>query len=124
MTAFDEVAAIAPHRIWDGVLGRVVHGERVTLAVVELEPDTVIPEHSHENEQVGVLVRGSVTFRVGDETRELEPGGTWRIPTNVPHDVATGPEGAVVVEVFAPARADWDALERREPHAPQWPDAA
>ncbi len=122
MSAFADVAALAPLRIWEGVGGRVVHGERVTLAVVELDPNSVIPEHSHENEQVGMIIAGSLRFRVGDEARELGPGGTWRIRANVPHEVHTGPNGAVVVEVFAPPRLDWDALERLEVREPRWPE--
>jgi hypothetical protein len=39
----------------------------------------------------------------------------------VPHDVVVGPEGAVVVEVFAPRRADWQAIARDEPRPPRWP---
>ena len=76
----------------------------MTLAVIELDPDSVVPEHSHENEQLGVLVSGLLEFRVGDETRRVGPGGTWSIPANVPHEVQAGPEGAVAVEVFAPTR--------------------
>ncbi len=119
--AFRDIGAIAPQRIWDGVLGRTVHGERVTLTVVELDPDCIVPEHSHDNEQLGILVHGSLTFRVGEETRELEPGGTWRILANVPHEVRTGPDGAVVIETFAPIRDDWEQLEHREPTQPRWP---
>ena len=37
---------------------------------------------SHENEQLGMVITGSVTFTIGDETRELGPGGTWRIPSD------------------------------------------
>jgi quercetin dioxygenase-like cupin family protein len=121
MTPFGHLAEIAPHRIWKGVAGRVVAGDRVTFAVIELEPNTVIPQHAHENEQIGVLADGSLRFRIGDEERELEPGGTWCIPADVPHEVLTGPGGAVVIEVFAPVRGDWDALERGDPSPPWWP---
>jgi hypothetical protein len=31
-----------------------------------------------------MVIRGSLTFRVGEETRELRPGGTWRILANTP----------------------------------------
>jgi len=111
---------MSPQQIWDGVLGRSVHGERVTLGVIELDPGSVVPEHSHENEQLGVVLSGSLVFRVGDDTRELGPGGTWRIPANTPHEVRTGLDGAVVIDVFAPTREDWKPLERRE-RAPRWP---
>lgn len=120
-SAFADIAAIRPQLIWDGVVGRVVQGEKLTLVVVELDPGSVIPEHSHENEQVGVCITGSLDFRIGDETRALGPGATWRIRGNTPHEVETGPEGAVVIETFAPVRADWDELERLDPARPRWP---
>lgn len=112
---------MSPQQIWDGVLGRSVHGERITLGVVELDPDSVVPEHSHENEQLGLVLSGSLSFRVGEETRELGPGGTWRITANTPHEVWAGPEGAVVIDVFSPVREDWEPLERRE-RPPRWPE--
>jgi unsaturated pyranuronate lyase len=121
MSCFGDLAGTAPYRIWDGIVARAIEGERGTLAVIELEPDTVVPEHAHENEQLGVLVAGSMRFRIGEEVRELEVGATWSIPANVPHEVASGPEGATAVEVFVPARGDWAALERREPSPPTWP---
>jgi unsaturated pyranuronate lyase len=80
-----------------------------------------VPEHQHANEQLGLVLRGSVRFRVGDEERELGPGGTWRIPPDVPHEVVAGPEGAEVIDAFAPARADWASLDRGAPSPPRWP---
>jgi quercetin dioxygenase-like cupin family protein len=102
------------------VVGRAVHGKRITLGVIELDPESVVPEHSHDNEQLGMVLAGSVRFRVGDETEELGPGGTWCIPANVPHEVVTGPEGAVVIDVFAPVREDWKPLEQVD-RTPRWP---
>ena len=48
-----------------------------------------------------------MTFRIGDEEQELLPGATWIIPANTPHSVRSGPNGATLVELFAPPRADW-----------------
>jgi quercetin dioxygenase-like cupin family protein len=121
MSAFVSLPAVEPHLIWGGVLGRVVGGDRVTLALIELEPGAHVPEHSHENEQLGVIATGSLTFRVGEETRELGPGDAWSIPGGTPHEVRAGPEGAVAVEAFSPARADWAALERTPATPPAWP---
>jgi quercetin dioxygenase-like cupin family protein len=118
VTAFDELRGIAPLKIWDGVIGRAIVGENATLAAIELEPNTVVPEHSHVNEQMGILLSGRLTFRIGDERKALEPGATWVIPANVPHDVEVGPEGAWLVELFAPRRDDWGGLERLAPSPP------
>ncbi len=120
-SAFANVDEIAPNRIWDGVVGRTVHTERVTMTLIQLEPGAVVPEHRHEQEQVGLLVDGSMTFSVADETRELRAGGMWRIGSNVPHRVEAGPAGAVAFEVFAPIRDDWAGHERDEPSPPRWP---
>jgi quercetin dioxygenase-like cupin family protein len=111
MSAFRDLAATDQLRVWEGVHGRTVEGDRITLALVELEPNAVVPEHSHEHEQVGILLEGSAVFVVGGERQEMRPGGSWRILGHVPHEVVAGPEGAVVVEAFSPPRSDWDALE-------------
>jgi len=121
VSAFDDLAKLGPQDIWDRVSVRAIHGERITLGVVELEPDAHVPEHRHENEQLGIVLSGLMTFRVEDETRELGPGGTWCIPANVPHEATAGPDGAVVLDVFAPTRADWSQFEPQAPRAPRWP---
>jgi quercetin dioxygenase-like cupin family protein len=119
--AFDKLSEIRPIGIWSGVRARTVSGEKCSLAVVELDPGSIVAEHSHDNEQLGMVIGGSVSFRIGAELRELGPGETWRIPRNMPHEVHAGPEGAVVIDVFAPARDDWGRLERLEPQTPRWP---
>jgi quercetin dioxygenase-like cupin family protein len=121
MSAFDDLTSLDLQRIWDGVHARVVHGERITFSVVELDPDSHVPEHRHENEQLGMCLNGSLVFRVGDESRELGPGATWSIPSNVPHEVEVGPEGAVVVDVFVPTRDDWREAERIDSRPARWP---
>jgi quercetin dioxygenase-like cupin family protein len=112
MSAFDGIGRLEHLRVWDGVTAQAVEGERTTLAVVDLEPGSSVPEHRHENEQLGILIRGSMRFRIDGETRDLAAGDTWRILGDVPHSVTAGPEGALAVECFTPARADWAELER------------
>jgi quercetin dioxygenase-like cupin family protein len=121
MTNLEELAELPPKRIWDGVSGRIVQGRQVAIAVVELKPGAKVPRHAHDNEQLGLVITGSVTFTVGEETRRLGPGGTWRIPGGTPHDVRAGEAGAVVIDVFSPPRSDWDDLEIEPHRQPIWP---
>ena len=121
MSAFGSVSSLDLQRIWDGVHGRVVHGDRITLGVIELDANTLVPEHSHEHEQLGMCLSGSLLFRVADESRKLGPGETWSIPGNVPHEVQVGPDGAVVIDVFAPTRDEWREAPHAEPRPPRWP---
>jgi quercetin dioxygenase-like cupin family protein len=115
MSAFHELSDLAPIRIWDGVIARAVAGQEATLAAIELAADAAVPEHSHVNEQSGLLLSGSVTFTIGGESKALQPGAAWVIPAHVPHSVTVGPDGAQIVEIFAPPRSDWAELERLDP---------
>jgi quercetin dioxygenase-like cupin family protein len=121
MGVYDSVSAVRPYRIWDGAVARAVSGERITLAVVDLEPNLVVPEHSHPNEQVGMVLAGFVTMTIGGASRRLGIGDTYVIPGDVPHGAETGPEGASVLDVFTPTREDWERVERLEPSAGAWP---
>lgn len=121
MSAFDDLHSIPPQLLADGYLARAVHGQQLTLAVVEVDPGAALPEHQHANEQFGMVVEGSVFFRVGDETKTVGPGGIWRIPSLTPHTLVGGPEGAVVLDIFSPPRGDWAVHERRAPTSPRWP---
>jgi len=105
----------------EAVRARRVQGDNLTLAIVELAPDAIVPEHRHPNEQLGMVISGDVTFTLDGETRHLGPGWTWRILSMKPHEVHAGPTGAVVIDVFAPVRDDWDSKPRLEPRAPAWP---
>jgi quercetin dioxygenase-like cupin family protein len=119
MSAFDELKEIAPLQVWPGLIARPLTGAEATLAQIELDQDVDVPEHSHVNEQIGILTGGSITFRIGDEERELQPGGTWVIPAHVPHSVTAGPGGATLIELFVPRRDDWADRETLQPRAPK-----
>ena len=52
------------------------------LSVVHFEPHSVVLEHSHPHEQMGILLEGRVEFTIGGVTRLLGPGRylahSWR----------------------------------------------
>lgn len=123
MTVFDDLGSLPPLPLHPGFLARSIDGDRLTLSVVEIDPGAELPEHHHPNEQLGIVLSGSLVFRVGDEEREVGPGWTWRIASDVPHKARAGPDGAVVIEVFSPARTDWRTLESGSPRPPRWPAA-
>jgi quercetin dioxygenase-like cupin family protein len=124
MSNLKNLSDLALLEIWgDQVRARRVEGERITLAIVELAPNAVVPEHRHAAEQLGMVIRGEMHFTVDGETRDLGPGGTWRILGDRPHDVVAGPDGAVVIDVFTPIRSDWEDRAIVDPApAPRWPD--
>ena len=90
-----------------GVIVRILtDGDEITLVEVDLEAGSVVPMHTHVNEQTGTLISGRMKFEIGDETFEVTPGDAWMIPSNVPHEVTTI-EKSFVIEAFSPPREDW-----------------
>jgi quercetin dioxygenase-like cupin family protein len=92
-------------------IGRqVLDTEKMTVARLVLKVGAVVPEHSHEHEQVANVLQGRVLFRIGDEEREVGAGESVVVPSNAPHTV-TVLEDAVVLDLFAPPRDDWQRGE-------------
>jgi quercetin dioxygenase-like cupin family protein len=121
MSVFRPLGQMPLLPIWDGIRARVVEGREMTFAVVELDPGATAAAHRHPNEQIGIVLKGSLSFTIGDDRRDLTAGDTYEIAGDVPHEATAGPEGAVVIDVFAPVRTDWSALQAGAPQAPRWP---
>jgi len=121
LSAFGRIDGLAPYALVEGLRARAWRGERMTIAMVDIDPGAELPEHRHENEQLGIVLKGILRFTVDGETQDLGPGETWTIPSGVPHSAVAGPEGCTCIDVFAPTRADWEDLPRLEPSPPAWP---
>lgn len=121
MEIYRAVEDLTPAKIWDGVLARPLHAERLTIGFVDIEPNVLVPEHRHENEQVGFVVRGSITMTIAGESRKVNVGETYTIASNVPHSGKSGSDGVTVVDVFAPVREDWKKAPTVKPSPGRWP---
>lgn len=89
-------------------MSAIVAGEQLMLSFLELEPGCEIPEHSHPHEQAGLVLSGSLRFRIGDEERLTGPGDAFVIPANVVHvGRVEGDETAKVLDIFSPPREDY-----------------
>jgi quercetin dioxygenase-like cupin family protein len=121
VSVFGSVSGLKPAKIWNGVLARPLHAERVTIGFVDIDPGVLVPEHRHDNEQVGFVQRGSVTMTIAGQARELQVGETYSIAGGIPHSAKAGPDGASVVDVFAPVREDWKSAPTADPFPGRWP---
>jgi unsaturated pyranuronate lyase len=96
------------HRpLFPGVEIRATSGDALMLSLVNFEPGSIVPEHSHPHEQMGMMISGRAEFTIGGVTRVLGPGDIWRIPGNVPHRVRALDGPAVALDVFHPVREDY-----------------
>src|ERR1700680_621727 len=122
MNVYRAVSELKPARIWDGVLARALHADRLTIGFVEIDPDVLVPEHRHDHEQVGFVLRGSVTMVIAGQSRELRVGETYTIASQVPHSARAGVDGVSVVDVFAPVREDWKDKPTLDTFPGRWPE--
>jgi quercetin dioxygenase-like cupin family protein len=95
------------HEIFPGVDLRAIAGTSLMLSVVHLEPGSIVQDHSHPHEQMGILLEGRVAFTIGGVTRILTPGDMWRIPGGVVHRVEALDQPAKAIDVFHPIREDY-----------------
>jgi quercetin dioxygenase-like cupin family protein len=82
-------------------------GETMTVSLVEMQPGSVIPLHSHPHEQVGYMVAGRAEFTLGESRQVVGPGQIWRIPGGMPHQVVALDEPVRALDVFYPIREEY-----------------
>ena len=90
-----------------GLTTRIFAGEGAMLSIVEIAPGAEGKLHSHPEEQWGVMLEGSGTRVQGDEEIAVSKGDFWRTPGGVPHTMRAGANGARILDIFAPPRAEY-----------------
>ena len=101
--------AMPKEPVTDTISRRLVVSERMMLAHVYLAKGSIVPRHSHENEQLTYILEGALRFWIGEDENEeiiVRAGEVLVIPSNVPHR-AEALEDTLDVDVFCPPRQDW-----------------
>ena len=104
---FVDKSECSRHTIFPGVDIHTMAGERMMLSLVEFAPGSVVQEHSHPHEQMGMLLSGKAHFFVGDQDRVLSAGDMYRIPGGVKHRVVALDGPATALDFFCPIREDY-----------------
>jgi quercetin dioxygenase-like cupin family protein len=103
---FENFDAVPGYELAAGVAGRALWGEHAMLNLITMEPNAVVPAHSHPHEQMGIVLEGSLVLEVAGEPHEAGPRAGFVLPGGVEHSATAGPDGAVVLDIFAPVRED------------------
>jgi len=85
---------------------KLITGDRVMLAHVILKAGSIVPAHSHENEQVTYILKGALKFDIEGREVIVREGEVLHIPSSVVH-AAEALEDTLDLDVFSPVRQDW-----------------
>ena len=88
---------------------RLITGDLIMLSHVYLKKGAIVPQHSHENEQITYILEGGLRFWIGpDESQMIDvlAGDVLHIPSMVLHK-AEALEDTLDVDIFSPPRQDW-----------------
>lgn len=103
----DDTSQGIARELADGITTRIFPGEQAMLSVVRLEPNAEGRIHSHPQEQWGVMLEGTATRIQDGKEYPVGRGDFWCTPGGAEHGVRAGPEGAVILDVFAPPRDEY-----------------
>ncbi len=87
---------VAGARMWGVSL------EKTMLTCFEVEPETLFDLHTHESEQITMVLEGSLYFDVDGKVYLVNAGDVIAIPSNVPHSVFTKESSAKAVDAWSP----------------------
>ena len=109
-----------PAVTWDDIPGETARGgvhrrgfgtDKVLLVMHDLAPDMDLSPHSHEFDQIAVIVEGEAIYHVGDRDNRVGPGSVLLIPAGVEHYIEpTSSTPVKNLDVFAPCREDYKHL--------------
>ena len=86
---------------------RPIIGDSLMTCWIAMEPGAIVAEHSHANEQLGVVVEGSVSITAAGETGEMVVGDAYVVPSDLAHSAVAGADGVLLVETFVPIREEY-----------------
>lgn len=76
--------------------------DQTMLTYFEVDPGCRFESHSHESEQITMVLEGVLFFEQGEKTFEVKAGEAIAIPANAPHAVFTGETHVKAVDAWSP----------------------
>jgi quercetin dioxygenase-like cupin family protein len=102
--------------ICPGITRRTVaHGNNMYQMMATLAAGSVMPPHSHPQEQIVHILEGQMRLIVDGVPHELSTGDSFYLASNVPHGVETL-SPTRVLDTFSPPRNDYLAIDEKVRH--------
>lgn len=95
-------------KLSDTISRKMLWGDREMLSQIVLKKGAIVPEHSHESEQISYVVEGALKFWIDGKEMIVRSGEVIVIPSRMPHS-AEALEDTLDLDAFSPVRHDWIA---------------
>jgi quercetin dioxygenase-like cupin family protein len=97
---------IALEKVTEMLSRKLVTGEKEMLAQIYLKRGCLVPNHSHESEQITYVLQGALKFLIAGEEITVREGEVLHIPSWVEHQ-AEALDDTFELDIFSPIRQDW-----------------
>jgi quercetin dioxygenase-like cupin family protein len=82
-----------------GMTEHVLASGGVIVRSIDLAPRTIVETHRHDEERLGIVVRGGLAMVIAGEQRILAEGDTYVVPPATAHGMRVLEQRTHVVEV-------------------------
>ncbi len=91
-----------------GANTHIIPGKNVTLSFLTADANAYLKVHSHPHEQMVIVVKGELDAIVEGKYYRIKAGDVVPIPGDVEHGLQILGEPCEVLEVFSPARKEFE----------------
>jgi quercetin dioxygenase-like cupin family protein len=99
---------IAPKAISEIAQRRLLTGKNLMIQCVEAKAGAEFQAHSHAEEQMGYVIRGSIEFFLGEDAESvvMEAGTFFHFAPHERH-ASRALEDVMIIDVFSPPRPEY-----------------
>lgn len=95
-----------------GASSRVITGKNIQVSYLAMEPGSLFDRHNHPEDQLMLVLRGGCREIIIDGEQDMKTDDALFLPSDMVHGANIGPMGCDAIDVFWPARPDYDEKAR------------
>ena len=95
-----------------GANSRLISGKNTQVSFISMDPGSVFEHHIHPEEQLMLVLRGGCDEILLDGEQSMKENDVVLIPENMVHGAYIGELGCDAIDIFWPARADYNEKEK------------
>lgn len=93
--------------VGEGIERQMIVGFRLMICRLRFAPHVDTPAHDHPHEQITIVERGRVRFRIDGEEKLVRAGDILHFPPGCWHGATMLDEEVVLIDIFTPVREDF-----------------